>query len=94
MDKASESMPQNLIAKRNWVDELAWYLMVMGFIGLLFAGLCFFLFRNHPLTYANYSLNANVLGKYLLLAGMASYALGRIIYYVRRFRRRRLEHRP
>ncbi len=73
-----------LVTKRTKLDEFGWYCMVMGFIGILLAGLCFFLFRNQPLRYENYSLNANVLGKYLLMAGFLFYTLGRIIYYIRR----------
>jgi hypothetical protein len=81
---------EGLITKRTWVDELSWYCMVMGFIGLLLAGLCFFFYRNRPLVYSDFSIDANVLGKYLLMLGMASYAGGRAIFYARRYQRRRL----
>jgi hypothetical protein len=80
---------EDLAPKKNWVDETSWYLMVMGFIGILLSGLCFFLYRNRPLRYEDFSLDANVLGKYLLLAGLTSYMLGRAIYYYRRFRSRK-----
>ncbi len=84
MDETSDLVP-----RRTWMDEVSWYLMVMGFIGLLTAGLCFYFFHNRPLRYADFSLDANVLGKYLLITGMASYAAGRTVHYYRRFRRRR-----
>ena len=77
------------ITRKTRLDEFSWYLMVMGFIGLLAAGLCFYFFRNRPLRYADFSLDANVLGKYLLIAGMASYAAGRTVHYYRRFRKRK-----
>ena len=89
-----EEQIELLAPKKNWVDEVAWYLMVMGFIGLLVAGLCFFFWRNRPLSYPNFNIDANVLGKYLLMAGMASYAAGRGIYYYRRYQRRRAGHAP
>ena len=81
------SVQDLLVPKKNWVDEVSWYLMVMGFIAILAAGLCFILFRHRPLRYEDFSLDANVLGKYLLLAGLMSYAIGRILYYIRRYRR-------
>ena len=71
-----------------WLDELSWYLLVMGFIIILIAGLCFFLFRNKPLTYADFSLDANVLGKYLLMAGLFCYVSGRGIHYFRKLKKR------
>jgi hypothetical protein len=72
---------------KKWVDELSWYLLVMGFITILLAGLCFFLFRNRPLTYADFSIDANALGKYLMIAGLLAYVAGRIIHYTRKFRK-------
>jgi prolipoprotein diacylglyceryltransferase len=88
----SGGVESGLAGKRGsgrWLDELAWYLVVMGFIIILLAGLCFFLYRNHPLRYEDYSIDANALGKYLLIAGLLSYVGGRVIYYTRKMKRRR-----
>ena len=76
---------------KRWLDELSWYLLVMGFIAILTAGLCFFLYRNKPLTYADFSIDANTLGKCLLIAGLLSYVTGRVIHYIRRHQKRRAE---
>jgi len=76
-------------AQKNWVAGLSWYLLVLGFVAILLAALCFFLYRNKPLTYNDFSINANVLGRYLLSFGLLSYIMGRGIQYVRRFKARR-----
>ena len=70
-----------------WVDEIAWYLLVMGFIIILLSGLCFFLYKNKPLTYDDFSIDANTLGKYLLIAGLLCYVSGRGIHYFRKFKK-------
>ncbi len=77
--------------RKTWVDELSWYLLIMGFISILLSGLCFFLYRNKPLTYADFSIDANTLGKYLLMIGLLAYVVGRGIHYTRRLQKRR-EH--
>ena len=74
---------------KRWADDLSWYLLVLGFIAIVVAGLCFFLFRNHPLTYADFSIDANTLGKYLMILGLVSYIAGRAIYYSRKLKRRK-----
>ena len=75
--------------RKNWVDEVSWYLLIMGFISILLAGVCFFLYRNKPLTYADFSIDANTLGKYLLILGLLAYVVGRGIHYTRRFQKAR-----
>ena len=62
---------------------------MLGFIAIVLAALCFFLYRNRPLSYNDFSLNANVLGRYLLTVGLVCYVIGRAIQYVRRFKARR-----
>jgi len=42
-----------------------------------------------PLTYSDFSINTNVLGRYLLGIGLVSYVLGRAIHYTRRLRARK-----
>ena len=74
---------------KNWLDTFSWYLLVMGFIAILVSGLCFFLFRNKPLTYDDFSIDANTLGKYLLVFGLVLYVVGRSIHYTRKLRNRR-----
>jgi len=79
--------PEETRPGKNWVDELSWYLLVLGFIAILVAGLCFFLFRNRPLTYADFSIDANTLGKYLMMFGLACYVVGRVLHYSRKLKR-------
>ena len=89
MDEAPEA--SSLVTKKTWVDELGWYMRVMGFVGLGLGGVCFYFYRNRSLSYPDFNLNANVLGNYLLVAGVASYSLGRVIFYYRRYQRQRRE---
>ncbi len=80
---------QRQASPKNWAGELSWYLLILGFIAILLAALCFFLYRNRPLTYNDFTINANVLGRYLLSFGVVCYVVGRTIQYVRRFKARR-----
>ncbi len=89
LSSTEEESFQDLTPKRNWMDELAWYLMVMGFISILVAGLLFYLHPRHPLRYEDFHINAKVLGGYFLMGGVSSYFLGRIFSYVRRMQRNR-----
>ena len=82
---------EDLAPGKNWVDELAWYMMVMGFVGILLAGLLFYLHKYHPLRYPDYSLNANLLGGYVLVAGLGFYVVGRLLHYYRRFQKRSMK---
>jgi hypothetical protein len=80
---------QDLTPQKNGVDTLAWYLLVMGFLGILTGGLFFWLYRQGSLRHADYVLNGNALGRYFLIAGITSYMLGRGLTHYRRLRRRR-----
>lgn len=86
---AEEDYFLDLTPKRNWLDETAWYLMVMGFIAILVAGLLFYLHPRHPLRYEDFHINAKVLGGYFLMGGVCSYFLGRVLSYIRRMQRNR-----
>jgi hypothetical protein len=79
----------SLNEEKTWVDTLAWYLLVMGFISILTGGLFFWLYRQGSLRHAEYVLNGNALGSYLLIIGVASYMVGRGLSHYRRLRRRR-----
>jgi hypothetical protein len=74
---------------KRWMGKVSWYLLVLGFTAILLAGVCFFLYRDRPLTYSDFSINTNVLGRYLLGIGLVSYVLGRAIHYTRRLRARK-----
>jgi hypothetical protein len=78
-----------LAPKKTWVDTLSWYMLVMGFIGILTGGLMFWLYRSGQLRYEDYVLNGNVLGGYFLIAGISCYLVGRVLSHVQRLRRRR-----
>jgi hypothetical protein len=79
----------DLSPQKNWVDELAWYLLVMGFIGILLAGVLFYMHPRYPLRYEDFHINAKVLGGYVLIAGVSSYFSGRILTYIRRMQRKK-----
>jgi hypothetical protein len=78
-----------LVAEKNWMDTLSWYLLVMGFLAILTGGLFFWLYRQGSLRHADYVLNGNALGRYFLIGGVASYMVGRGLSHYRRIRRRR-----
>lgn len=76
-------------ASKKWTGEVSWYLLIVGFSAIVLAGVCFFLYRNQSLTFNDFSINTNVLGRYLLGIGLVSYILGRAIHYTRRLRERK-----
>jgi hypothetical protein len=80
---------EELAPRKTWVDNLAWYLLVMGFIGILTGGLFFWLFRSGKLRYDDFILNGNALGTYFLLAGVSCYLVGRFMTHWLRIRRRK-----
>ena len=73
-----------VLDQKEWLSELSWYLMVLGFVSILVAGLCFYLVR---IQYHDFFINATALGRYLLFGGITAYAVGRGITYYRRFRK-------
>lgn len=70
----------------SWVDTLSWYLLVVGLMCIVFAGLFLYL---REIRYQDYVLNGVVLGRYMLLAGAVSYVAGRILSYYRKYQRRK-----
>jgi hypothetical protein len=81
-----EFPPYASLNSQGKLDTLSWYLVVLGFVAILFAALCIYLAQ---IRYRDYVLNARVLGGYLLGLGISLYAVGRGISYFRRFQRRR-----
>src|SRR5688500_10453847 len=79
----SESDP--LGTRSTPMDTLSWYLLVVGFLAIVTAGLFLFL---REIRYQDYVLNGTVLGRYFLIAGATSYFAGRIITYTRRIRKK------
>jgi hypothetical protein len=77
--------------KQEGLATVSWYLVTTGIVLLVFAALCLYLDRTGSrefFKHKDFALNPNVLGRYLLLAGIISYAAGRAITYYRRFRKR------
>ncbi|MDB5049794.1 MAG: hypothetical protein JWO30_2865 [Fibrobacteres bacterium] len=77
--------------KEDGLATVSWYLVAIGIGLLVLAALCLYLDRTGSrefFKHKDFSLNPNVLGRYLLLAGFVSYAGGRAITYYRRFRKR------
>ncbi len=83
------SPQEALFEKPPWTERLSRTLVIGGFVSILLAGLCFYLSRNHPLQYDDFVIDANLLGKYLLMAGAMSYFLGRILFYRHRMGKRK-----
>ena len=77
--------PDPLGTRSTALANLSWYLMAVGFLAIAAAGLFLFL---REIRYQDYVLNGAVLGRYLLMAGVASYFAGRIITYYRKFRKK------
>ncbi len=80
-EKSGSTPEDDIFGKPHWTETVSKSLVIGGFIAILLAGLCFYLYRNHPLQYDDFVIDANQLGKYLLMAGALSYFLGRIIFY-------------
>ena len=72
--------------QKNILDTVSWYLVVVGFLAILAAGLFLFL---REIRYQDYVLNGLVLGRYMLVAGMVSYFTGRILSYYRKYRKKK-----
>lgn len=68
------------------LDTLSWYLVAIGFMAILAAGLFLFL---REIRYRDYVLNGLVFGRYLLAAGVISYFAGRILSYYRKYRKKK-----
>lgn len=82
---APEQNPYALDSK-NTLDTVSWYLVVVGFLAIVAAGLFFFL---REIRYQDYVLNGVALGRYMLGAGVVSYFAGRALSYYRRFRKKK-----
>ena len=82
---APEYNPYALDSK-NGLDTLSWYLVVVGFLAIIAAGLFFFL---REIRYQDYVLNGVAMGRYLLGAGFLSYLAGRLLSYYRKFRKKK-----
>jgi hypothetical protein len=80
------------LGQEDKLSTLSWYLVAIGIVALVLAALCLVLDRSGSrgfFSHKDFALNPNALGRLLLLVGIISYAAGRIITYVRRFRKRR-----
>ena len=77
-----------MLDNRNGLDTFAWYLRAIGFLSLAAAGLFIFL---KTIPYREYALNGTVLGRYLLMIGIACYFAGRGVSYWRIYQGRKAE---
>jgi hypothetical protein len=71
--------------KSNRLSTLSWYLMVLGIVSILVAGLFIYL-RKIP--YRDFVLDGNGVGRYFLFAGIAAYIAGRAISYFQKYRKK------
>lgn len=86
-----DPMDYKSIGREDRLATVSWYLVATGIISLLLAALCLWMGRigaTEFFTHKDFSINPNALGRYLLLAGIAFYAAGRVITYYRRYRKR------
>lgn len=79
------------LKKKSKLDLLAWYLLVMGFISILAAGLFFYLHRVGKLRYEDFTINGLALGQYFLFGGISSYLIGRSLSHYLRWKSSRVE---
>lgn len=79
------------LSKEDGLATFSWYLVTTGIVLLVLAALCLYMGRTGATDFfkhRDFALNPNALSRYLLLAGLVSYAAGRSITYYRRFRKR------
>jgi hypothetical protein len=79
------------LAKRETLATVSWYFVATGIVALVLAALCLWMGRTGStafFSHKDFALNPTALGRYLLLAGILFYAVGRIITYYLRFRKR------
>ena len=77
--------------KRDGLATLSWYLVTTGVVLLALAALCLYMGRTGATDFfkhKDFAINPMALSRYLLMAGLVSYAGGRAITYYRRFRKR------
>jgi hypothetical protein len=92
LENANPERPDfSSLGKSDRLATLSWYLVVTGMVLLGFAALCLYLDRTGYrdfFKHKDFALNPLVLSRRLLVAGILSYAAGRIITYSRRFSKR------
>jgi hypothetical protein len=77
--------------KEDKLATVSWYFVATGIIALVLAALCLWMGRTGStafFSHKDFALNPTALGRYLLFAGIFFYAVGRVITYYRRFRKR------
>ncbi len=70
-------------------ERISWWGVLLGFVCIGFAALLFFLHRNYPLQYRDFTINADLLGQMLLWFGLVLYGAGRIVGIIGRRSRNR-----